>query len=115
MDKTARNAQCREPNRKTMQSWKAGYQETGTSGLVGGSQKPGLAIGKGAGSLLNITYIPTDSSRMYVAVVLDLFSRRIVGWAMNNRQDEVLVEQAVAMAVTHCKPAAGRVMKLHTA
>ncbi|GLV53217.1 transposase [Dictyobacter sp. S3.2.2.5] len=55
----------------------------------------------------DITYIPTGSSRMYLAVVLDLFSRRVVGWAMNHRQDEVLVEQAVTMAVTHRKPAAG--------
>ncbi|GHO58222.1 transposase [Ktedonobacter robiniae] len=53
------------------------------------------------------TYIATGSGWMYLAVVLDLFSRRIVGWAMKGRQDEVLVEQAVAMAVKHRKPAAG--------
>ena len=55
----------------------------------------------------DVTYIPTGSDWMYLAVVLDLFSRRVVGWAMNGRQNEALVEQAVSMAVTHRKPAAG--------
>ncbi len=44
---------------------------------------------------------------MYLAVALDLFSRRVVGWAMSGRQDEALVEQALAMALTHRKPDAG--------
>ncbi|WOD14425.1 DDE-type integrase/transposase/recombinase [Paraburkholderia kirstenboschensis] len=30
------------------------------------------------------TYIPTDEGFLYLAVVLDVFSRRIVGWAMSN-------------------------------
>lgn len=55
----------------------------------------------------DVTYIATGGGWMYVAVVLDLFSRRVVGWAMNGRQDEALVQQAVVMAVTHRKPAAG--------
>lgn len=38
---------------------------------------------------------------------MDLYSRRIVGWARASRQDESLVEQALAMAVTHRKPEAG--------
>lgn len=38
---------------------------------------------------------------------MDLYSRRIVGLAMAARQDETLVEQALAMAVTHRKPEAG--------
>ena len=55
----------------------------------------------------DVTYIATGSGWMYLAVVLDLFSRRVVGWAMSGKQDEALVEQALAMAVTHRKPAAG--------
>lgn len=54
-----------------------------------------------------MTYIPTKAGWMYLAAVLDLYSRRIVGWAMAARQDETLVEQALAMAVTHRKPEAG--------
>src|SRR5689334_2012989 len=52
-----RNAECRPE--KTMQNWRAGYREIGPSGSVGGSQKPDLATGEGAGSLPNITAIWT--------------------------------------------------------
>ena len=41
------------------------------------------------------------------ASVLDLSSRRIVGWAMAASQDETLVEQALSMAITHRKPEEG--------
>jgi putative transposase len=44
---------------------------------------------------------------MYLAAVLDLYSRRIVGWSMAAKQDEPLVEQALRMALTHRKPGAG--------
>src|SRR5215510_1786272 len=98
MDKTAKYAKCKRLTRKTMQSWKAGYQETGTSGLVGGSQKPVLATGKGAGSPPNITYIPTTAGWLYLAVILDLYSRAVVGWSMSARCDETLVENALQMA-----------------
>ena len=55
----------------------------------------------------DVTSISTDSGWMYVAAVLDLFSRRVVGLAMAATFDEKLVEQALAMAVTHRKPEAG--------
>ena len=54
-----------------------------------------------------MTYIATGSGWMYLAAVMDRYSRRIVGWAMGTRQDETLVEQALAMAMTHRKPEAG--------
>ena len=44
---------------------------------------------------------------MYLAAVMDLYARRIVGWAMGAKPDETLVEQALAMAVTHRKPPEG--------
>jgi transposase InsO family protein len=55
----------------------------------------------------DVTYIATGTGWMDLAAVMDLYSRRIVGWAMAARQDETLVEQALAMAVTHRKPDAG--------
>jgi putative transposase len=55
----------------------------------------------------DVTYIATGSGWIYLAAVLDLYSRRIVGWAMAARQDATLVEQALAMAVTHRQPEAG--------
>ena len=55
----------------------------------------------------DVTYIATGAGWMYLAAVLDLYSRRIVGWAMAATQDETLVEQALRMALTHRKPPEG--------
>jgi putative transposase len=55
----------------------------------------------------DVTFIATAEGWMYLAAVLDLYSRRIVGWAMADKQDETLVEQAMAMAFTHRKPPQG--------
>lgn len=49
--------------------------------------------------LADITYIPTAEGWLYLAVVLDLFSRRIVGWAFAASLESRLVEQAFCMAV----------------
>jgi len=43
---------------------------------------------------------------LYLAVVLDLFSRRVIGWAMAATQDETLIETALRMALLARRPAA---------
>jgi transposase InsO family protein len=55
----------------------------------------------------DVTYVRTASGWLYVAAVLDLFSRRVVGWAMDAIFDTSLVEQALGMALTQRKPGAG--------
>ncbi len=52
----------------------------------------------------DITYVPTWAGFLYLAVVLDAFSRRIIGWAMGNDQKAQLVIDAMSMAVTQRKP-----------
>lgn len=47
----------------------------------------------------DITYIWTDEGWLYLAVVLDLFSRAVVGWAMNERMTARLVCDALEMAL----------------
>ena len=54
----------------------------------------------------DITYIETKEGWLYLAAILDLYSRRIVGWAMSERIDTVLVLKALAMAVLHRSPPA---------
>jgi transposase InsO family protein len=49
--------------------------------------------------LADITYIPTAEGWLYLAVVLDLFSRKIVGWAFAASLESSLVEQAFCLAV----------------
>lgn len=52
----------------------------------------------------DITYVPTGSGFLYLAVVLDVFSRRIVGWAMAHHLRTELVPAALNMAVEQRKP-----------
>jgi transposase InsO family protein len=52
----------------------------------------------------DITYIPTQEGWLYLAVILDLFSRRIVGWAMDARMKKQLVIDALQMALDQRQP-----------
>ncbi len=52
----------------------------------------------------DITYIKTYEGFAYLAVVIDLYSRKVVGWAMESRQTTDLVLQALLMAVWRRKP-----------
>ena len=52
----------------------------------------------------DITYVPTWTSCLYLAVVLDAWSRRIVGWAMAPHMRAELVEDALAMAISRRQP-----------
>lgn len=54
----------------------------------------------------DITYIDTAEGWLYLASIMDLFSRRIVGWAMADRMDTSLVENAWKMAVVNRHPPA---------
>jgi putative transposase len=47
----------------------------------------------------DITYIPTVEGWLYLAVMMDLYSRRIVGWSMSNRLQESLVLDAMRMSL----------------
>jgi len=47
----------------------------------------------------DITFVRTDDGFLYLAAILDLFSRKTVGWAMEDTIDSCLAEQAFSMAV----------------
>lgn len=49
----------------------------------------------------DLTYIPTREGWLYLAVVLDLASRRVVGWALRTRLDQELATAALRMALQH--------------
>lgn len=54
----------------------------------------------------DITYVPTWSGFLYLAIVLDVFSRRVVGWAMADHMRKELVIDALDMAIFRRKPLA---------
>jgi transposase InsO family protein len=55
----------------------------------------------------DITYIPTDEGWLYLAGVIDLCSRRVVGWSMGDHMRTDLVSDALEMALARRQPAAG--------
>lgn len=56
---------------------------------------------------MDITYVPTDEGWLYLALVEDLYSRKIVGWAMSRRIDAPLVAAALRMAIQQERPRPG--------
>ena len=65
------------------------------------------AVGPNQLWVSDITYIPTLAGFLYLAVVLDVWSRRIVGWAMSSRLATTIVLDALSMAITQRRPGVG--------
>ena len=57
--------------------------------------------------LADITYIPTSEGWLYLAVILDLFTRKVVGWAMRDHLRAELTIAALTMAIQRRRPTAG--------
>lgn len=55
----------------------------------------------------DITYVPTAEGWLYLAGVMDLYSRKLVGWAMASHLESSLTLDALQMALHHRRPAAG--------
>jgi transposase InsO family protein len=59
--------------------------------------------------LADLTYVPTDQGWLYLALILDLFSRKFVGWAMSESMPQELTLAALQMALGWRDPPAGLV------
>jgi putative transposase len=59
--------------------------------------------------LADITYIPTGEGWLYLAVILDLFTRKLVGWAMREHMRVELTRAALTMAIQRRRPGPGLV------
>ena len=55
----------------------------------------------------DVTFLRTPEGWLYLAVILDLYSRRVVGWAIRAKNDRRLALQALRRAVVHRRPDAG--------
>ncbi len=58
----------------------------------------------------DITYINTQEGWLYLAIVIDLFSRKVVGWSMSSRMPAELVCDALRMAIWQRKPKRGLIV-----
>ena len=59
--------------------------------------------------LADLTYVPTDEGWLYLALVMDLFSRKLVGWAMSDTMPQELTLAALRVALGWRDPASGLV------
>ena len=55
----------------------------------------------------DVTFIATRNGWLYLAILLDLYSRKIIGWSMSNRNDMYLVLNALNMAIARRNPSSG--------
>src|SRR5215210_1606631 len=55
-------------------------------------------------SIVGVTYVPTAAGFLYLAVIVDVWSRRVVGWAMANHLRAELVLDALNMALGQRRP-----------
>jgi transposase InsO family protein len=60
--------------------------------------------------MTDITEHPTREGRVYCAAVMDAYSRRIVGWSIDSRQDSTLVVNALDMAIRNRRPEPGGIV-----
>jgi putative transposase len=56
---------------------------------------------------VDITYVPTDEGWLYLAGVIDLCSRKVVGWSMADHMETSLVSDALKMAIARRRPSKG--------
>ena len=74
-----------------------------------GNEKLGMTAPSGINQLWvgDVTFIKTGTGWQFLAVVMDMFSRRIIGWSLANHRKASLTCEALKMAMTQRKPKAG--------
>ena len=87
-----------------MNTWRAGCSGSCTSGSEGGPGKPTSREADRAPRSDPYTYIPTRAGFLYLATVIDIWSRRVVGWSIRNDLTTPPVTDALNMALTTRRP-----------
>ena len=93
-----------------MNTWRAGCSGSCTSGSEGGPGKPTSRKGRKGAPVRPYTEHLTREGKVYCAVVLDVFSRRVVGWSIDNSATSRLVTSALGMAIGNRQPDPGTVI-----
>ena len=85
----------------------SGHREPVAPNRLGRRFGVSAQAGANAAWAADITYIPTREGWLYLAVILDLASRRVVGWAVRARLDQELALSALRMALRHRRARGG--------
>lgn len=95
---------CGKPKKRFVRTTDSDHQQPIAPNLL---ERDFTATGPNQKWLADLTYLRTNDGWLYLATVLDVFSRRIVGWSMSATRDAQLVCEALQMAVQHRCPEAG--------
>lgn len=95
------------PRRRYRTTTQSGHREPVAANLV--ARQFAVAAQRGMNQIwaADITYLPTREGWLYLAVILDLASRRVVGWAVRARLDQELALEALRMALRHRRARGG--------
>mgnify|MGYP000598130360 CR=1 FL=1 len=87
-------------------AWRAGQHEFYSSA---GNQLKGSAVPKASGQIWvgDFTYIKTATGFIHFAVVMDLYSRKVVGWSFSSKRNAELTKSALLMALQRERPSPG--------
>jgi transposase InsO family protein len=93
-----------QPRRFVPQTTQSDHPEPISPNRLAEAPKP---TGRDQVWVSDITYVRTAEGWLYVAAIMDLYSRRIVGWATGASLAAALVLRALTMALRHRRPPAG--------
>jgi putative transposase len=94
------------PTRRFVATTNSRHREPVAANLV---QRDFVAATPNTTWVADVTYLPTRDGWLYLAVILDLFSRRVVGWATSATNDTALTVAALDVAIRLRKPPPGLV------
>jgi len=89
-----------------MSTWRAGCGESRSPVRRAGRRNP-LDESRAGAPVRPYTEHPTREGKVYCSVVLDVFSRRVVGWSIDSAPTATLVTNALGMAITNRRPEPG--------
>lgn len=95
------------PKRRYRATTESGHREPVAANLVARHFDVATQPGVNRVWAADITYLPTREGWLYLAVILDLASRRVVGWAVRARLDQQLALDALRMALRHRRARGG--------
>jgi len=105
MDRLRREHDLWAQRRRRFVRTRAAYQRTPAAPRL--LEWPFAAAAPDRSWVGDITQIPTREGLLHLATIVDVYSRRVVGWAMDDNQRLELTERALDMALQHRRPLAG--------
>lgn len=82
-------------------------QVVGAENKLAPAKKQGQMVEPNRGWVGDVVYVSTRKESGYLATLLDVYSRKVVGWAVSSYNDTALTLKALQMAIAQCQSTAG--------